>query len=410
MLFAGAAVSEATASSSTESSSEAERSYRERFFEEFPPVETPPSLDEYVSVERFDRLFLEPGWCAEPDSITNEDGSLAWTQASHMMAFNEMFRATGDPRYLAANLRCARATLEVRDDARGKTVFQKGVAPVWGSSKYVQGRRIAHALHTARIVHPILDCVGLVRSEAPHLLAPAALDSLVESAQASLNFHDFSWRDGPGEDEGYYREDDVRDPNPQPANGLSAIGTALWLSWKVSGNERHRDRALAVARYMKRRMEQRPDGTYFWPHILPRVRPPDGRYSGGVGPEDTSHGGACLDLPVILASESIVFDSSDVERLAQTALSGFARATDGVLYARVDGKPSGNPYFVGNVAPWLQLVPGRPELYDRLAGFYRRHVPQPKPLDLALLLRYHPARIDATEGGSDARTETERAP
>lgn len=371
---------------------DADTRYRTRFEEKFPRTDSPSSLEEYASRRHFDLRFGAEGPCADTLRLNNDSGVLAWELASDLLAYNEMYRATHEPAYLRASLECIRPVLEARDDRRGRIIEGRHQpSPVWSSVRYSSGRRIAHLVHTGQIVYPMLDALDLARRQQPHMLDELHLeiDEIVAALHASLDFHRTRWRDGPNEGEGYYQEDDPRIGTPQPANALSTFGAALWMSWKASENTEHRDRAVALAHYMKNRMEARPDGTYLWTYQLPHTTL-DGGYGQQSG-EDTSHAGLTVFFPTLLAADNTVFDTNDLERFARTALLGFAREADGVLYPTIDGNPASNPHFVGTPGRWLRVSRYAPELYDRIALFYRTRVPEPTALEQALLILYAPS-------------------
>lgn len=443
-----------------------EDTYRRAFAAEYPRIKNPRSLSELASAAEYDRIYFDPGLCPEAAEITNEDGSLAWILSRSMMSLNEMYRATGDAKYLRSNLECARAVMAARDDSRGLRLWNRRLpAPVWGCTKYVTDRRTAHVIHTAQILYPILDLLRLIGDREPELIDPAERESLVIRTRESLDFHDDQWqlhpaaepgsrrdkeardasekgaetaddtvatigsgtsaeaasgkgaKTGAGKDaaageetavdgdEGYYWEDDPRERLPQPANALSLMGATLWLSWKVSGNEAHREKALALGRYLKRRLDVRPDGTYFWSYRLPRDPLNGPEKTAGMTSDDTGHGGLVTMLPLLLAEDGEIFTTADIRRLARTALHGFARLDTGMLYPRVDGGTNAVPPLPSTVAIWLQLSPQAPELYDRISRYYIERVPRPTPLSLALLIRYADVVRDPAErepDGTDA--------
>lgn len=210
---------------------------------------------------------------------------------------------------------------------------------------------------------------------------------MLQSLAESLDHHNRRWRWGPAEGEGFYRGDVLQDPMPQPVNALSAAGAALWLSWKARADTIHRDRALAIGRFLKARLILDAQGFYRWPYSPP-VRP--GSLPEGVPMDDVAHGAVGLYLPALLASDGEVFDGEDMARFGQTVVRGFARLDNGVLFGTIDGRPSATPFQVRRVALWLRVSPRAPDVYRRIGDFYVRHVPQPDPLDLSLLIRYAP--------------------
>jgi hypothetical protein len=373
--------------------SAADQSYREWFERVFPRQEAPLDAHSYATVERYDEEFLREAFCSDSDEISNEDGSLAWSLANYMISLNEMFEATGRRKYLLANLECARAVLLSRDDVRGDTLWNGKVAPVWGATKYSSDGRTAHLVHTAQIAAPVLKLLWLARGlEGADLLSAAESDSILASVRESLAFHDRLWRNGPGEGEGYYREDSPTAPRPQPPNCLAAMGVALWYSWKLSGDTVHREKTLSIARFIKNRLALDSGDWYWWPHDLPKGYSRDKGYPDGLPREDISHGGLVVSLPVLLASEGEVFDRADMERFGRTVVSGFARLGDGILFGRIGGTGRSSPIAVRNPALWLRLSPYAPDVYERISAFYTNYVKDFGPLDLALLIRYAPDR------------------
>ncbi len=86
----------------SEGASDAE--YIERFHEVYPAVSRPPSLASYAAPVRYDRLYMGQGLLKRLKSVTNDHGGIAWGLSSRMRSLNDMYRATGDPKYLKANL------------------------------------------------------------------------------------------------------------------------------------------------------------------------------------------------------------------------------------------------------------------------------------------------------------------
>lgn len=370
-----------------------DQSYREWFERVFPRQATPLEVHRYATVERFDEQFLQGTFCSDSDEISNEDGSLAWSLANYMVSLNEMFEATGRRKYLLANLECARAVLLSRDDVRGDALWNGKVAPVWGATKYSSDGRTAHLVHTAQIAAPILKLLWLARGlEGTDLLPATESDSILASVRESLAFHDRQWRNGPGEGEGYYREDSPTAPRPQPANCLAAMGVALWYSWKLSGDTIHREKALSIAHFIGNRLAVDSGGRYWWPHDLLKGYSREKGYPNGLPREDISHGGLVLSLPALLASEGEVFDSADMERFGQTVVNGFARLGGGILFGRIGGIGRSSPIAVRNPALWLRVSPYTPDVYGRISAFYTNYLQDPGPLELALLIRYAPDR------------------
>lgn len=369
-----------------------EAGYAARFLERFPKVEAPPPLSDYASAARFDDRFMGDALDNALKSVNSQQGNNAWGLAYWMNAYNEMYRVTKNPNYLAANLRCIDAVLAARDDKQGLVLWTGATAPAWSSEKYAERGRAVFAVHTGMLVYPMLDALVLLR-EAPDLLSPESdhYKEIQRQALEALAYHDRQWVDGPGEGEGHYigvDQEDILEGKVLPGNRLSAMGRALWAAWKLTGDDAYRNRAVAIGLYIKRRLGISPDGAYYWEYWLPDapVTGPVDRTE--VNGEDTSHGQLTASFPFMLAEEGVVFDEADVRRFALTVLNGIARRDDGMLYGDVTGNPRSNPTYVSSPYGWLHAVPVVPEVKDRLLDFYLNYQPSPGPLDFAYLLKY----------------------
>ncbi|HOJ59529.1 MAG TPA: hypothetical protein PK878_04525 [bacterium] len=382
----------AAASADGMGTAEQDAEYTRRFLTQFPEVKPLPRLEEYASPARFDALFLREGWVENLKTINNDNGGIAWGWAYFMMALNEMYRGTGDRRYLDANRQCVQAVLAARDDIRGVTLWTGKTAPAWSSDKYAERGRAVFAVHTGMIVYPILDFLLLAR-ENPVLRNEwgDADQAILRAARESLHYHDRQWRDGPAEGEGHYigmDQENALEGKPLPGNRLSSMGRALWLLGKLTGEEVYYHRAIAIGRYIKNRLTLAPDGAYYWPYWLPLDPVTETKSTEDIRGEDISHAALTMALPVLLAHENQIFTREDMARLGKTVTQGFARLNNGVLFGEITGNPGSNPDLVQIPGRWLRLSPFAPEVRERLAAFFLKYKPAPSPLDMALLIRY----------------------
>ncbi|RJP23042.1 MAG: hypothetical protein C4527_20880 [Candidatus Omnitrophota bacterium] len=377
----------ASSFASAQWSQEEDAAYAKRFHERFPQVSQPLAMKDYATPARYDELFMGEKLESALQELSNDTGSIAWGWSYRMMSLNEMFHATGDERYLQANVKAIQKILAARDDAKGIKLWTGKIAPAWGSDKYAERGRAIFAVHTGMITYPMFDCLLLAGKEK----IGNEFDVILNMAQESLAFHDPQWRDGPGEGEGHYvglDQENVMEGKPLPGNRLSAMGRALLFSWKVSGNRQYYERALALGRYIKNRLTLAADGAYYWPYWLPLepVTQPEAKES--INGEDISHGSLTMSLPILLASDKQVFSHEDMLRLGDTVTKGFARLDNGILFGDVTGNPKSNPALAQLPARWLLLTPFVQDVSPRISTFYLHYQPTPGPLDLALLLRY----------------------
>jgi len=376
-----------------EESAATDSDYVEKFHQVFQDRQPAPSLEEYASASRYDELYMGKPLMASLQNVSNDQGGMAWGLSYRMSSLNEMFRVTGDTKYLKANIECIRAAMEARDDRVGKPLWTGVLAPAWGSDKYAERGRAVFAVHTGMIVFPMLDTLLLSKENAGFRNELGEdYGTILQCATEALAFHDRQWREGPGQDEGHYiglDQENVLENKPLPGNRQSAMGRALWVSWKATGNELHRKRAVAIGQYVRKRLTPAPDGAYYWPYWLPEdpVHTPDTREN--INGEDTSHAGLTMSFPLMLAQEGVVFTREDKERFGKTVTQGFGRLGGGILFGDITGHPDSSPKLVWGSARWLAFGSEIPEIRERILPFYLKYVGTPGPLDLAFLLKYN---------------------
>ena len=384
LLFAGAALAADPA--------EEEAAYVKRFTDKYPKVESSPALEDYASPGRFDALFL--GSCLEKNlkDVQNDSAAIAWWLSYYMRALNDMYRATGDVKYLEANLRFVRAVAAATDDKRGKQLFTGRVVKAWGCEKYAERGRAVFAVHTGIIAAQLLDFLILAKG------VPAFDESLgaergclLQACLDALAVHDRQWREGPEAGAGHYLgmdQENSLENKPIPANRQSAMGWALWLAWKSTGDTVPRDRALAIGRYMRNRFIHAPDGALYWPYQLSDQPVTAEQPRESVHGEDSSHAGLTLALPLLLAQENQVFTKDDLAQFAKMVLNGPARRSDGILLTSITGGTALDPSFVGYPINYLPLAGIEPEIGKRITAYYLNYRSNPQPLDLSGLIRF----------------------
>lgn len=96
-----------------------------------PPRITPPGAETTSLVALFDQVDARGGnWYRGED---NEVGRLAWGESYVLLAYMEMYDATGETRYLDAFLTHAEDVLAKTDEALGVTDWRGRSGPVWRS-------------------------------------------------------------------------------------------------------------------------------------------------------------------------------------------------------------------------------------------------------------------------------------
>ena len=386
--------------SSLTQAGESEKSYEEQFLQVFQKSSSIKTLDEYASQKAFDEHFLGEALDKILTGINNDSAGIAWGTSYFMMALNEMYKATRDVKYLHAMRKAANAVLACRDDKRGVQLHFGVTAPVWSCLQYSERGRCAYPVHTGIITYPILDYLYLAASH-PGYIKELGMeyDEVLEQIKASLDFHNRQWSDGPNSGEGYYYGRDQEpsmDGKVLPANRLSSMGRALWLSSKLTHNSEHKNKAVKIAQYIKNRLSRNTTcDAYVWPYFLSRDDVPvesDGaglRQKIGDG-EDISHGSLTVSYLIMAASDGVVFNVTDMARFGRTVTELIAPGDNGILFSHVDGNERSAPDkgLLSIPSRWLHLSRYDPVVYHRIMDFLVFYEPKPHPLDLALLLRY----------------------
>ncbi len=364
-----------------------------------------PTLDEYFAetIPRFDEQYVDniQVWVDQIADQQNILGEMGWTSSAVSTSLNDMYAVTGDLKYLRASLEITRISLQVRDDKIGRTTFWGESAPGWSTPRYAL-RWVIHPVHTAMITWGMLESLWLAQAN-PVAMAELGdeFDSILAQAAESIDWHNRQWVEGPASDEGYYiYKDNEPDREGQrlPFNRQSTMGRSLWMLYKLGGNPEHRDKAIKLATFLKRRLHLflTPDtneGVWFWEYTLPNS-PRNNPYPWsqlwrvGTG-DDLSHGSLSMEFYVLMANDGQVFTHEDMQALARTVTYGFARLDNGILFGNVAGSPDlHDPSYVANTGYWLRLTPYNPEVYDRIAAFMLKYQQEPRGLDLAKLVRW----------------------
>lgn len=364
-----------------------------------------PTLDEYAVPETYDSRHLGAVmqiWLDRINTIQNRYTDMAWGSSYQSQSLNDMYRATHDSRYLEENLEIVRATMANRDDKKGFTTFFGENAPAWGTAYYI-GKHTIHAVHTGLIAFGVVEFLELVQNE-PELLAqitPEFSTWLAEITE-TLDWHDRQWVEGPGPDEGHYIfKDDIasEEGNILPGNWQSAMGLALWGSWKASGNTKHKTMARKIGQYMKRRMglysgPTYGPGAYFWDYYLsiaPLNNPlPEQQVVNLNGGEDFSHAALTAAFPLTLGLEGEIFTEADMQAFARTIIHGFGRLGEGILLGNVAGTTVFGPNQVLIPGYFLRIAPFSQEAYDVIAEFLLRYQQNPRNVDISQLIRFRP--------------------
>ena len=368
----------------------AEARYAESFLAMYPKVNPVPTLEQYATVERFDKLWLGENLEKNLKDHTNDDGALAWWLTYYIRGLDRMYQATGDMKYLDASLKIVRAAVACTDDKRGIALFTGKIAPTWGSPKYAERGRAALVVNTGLICAALFDFL-LTARQAPAFDASLGAEhkTILDTAFDAMEFHERQWRDGPEPQAGHYigmDQENMYEGKVLPGNRQSAMGWAHWLAYKYTGGTAYRDRALAVGHFIRNRLVPSPDGAYYWPYELSEQPVREEKHRDDVYGEDTSHAGLTMMLPFALAADNQVFFRSDMERLARMVMHGLARLGGGMFLGDITGNAYSKPERIRFISNWLPLAKYDPDIKKEVVSFYLNYKPDPQPIELGQLI------------------------
>lgn len=319
---------------------------------------------------------------------TNENGDLAWAESYILLAYMEMYRATGDRDYLRRLVEHFDRVLRNRDDVRGMVdAFAGRSLAGWGSTKYSRGQWHAWIVHTGMITMAPAEFVRLVnRDRWLQGEFGTKAQEYRERIEESLRDTQMYWNDGPMRDEGYFSSPVMG--RVLPLNQQNALGSVLVEMWRATGNARYRERASRLARFFRNRLRTHDPRLYDWSY-WPKLTEDD------RGSEDISHASLNVDFAVRCTVEGLVFDRRDAERFANTWLLKVKRS-DGTWAGEVSGREDGSDYMPGAGGMWLCLCRAVSRVTAQLlvkdierAYADKRSFSAAEMVGLARLMRYH---------------------
>jgi len=344
-----------------------------------------------MDARRLRELFDESDWAIHQgrgySESLNENGELAWGESYLLLAYMEMYRATGDRLYLRKLVEHFDRVLKNRDDVRGVAdAFAGKTLAGWGSTRYSQGKWHVWIVHTGMITMAPAEFVRLVnRDPFLHPEFGVAAQEYRERIEECIRDAQPFWRTGPASGEGYYYSPVFN--GVLPLNQQNAMGSVLIEMWRATGNMRYREQAERLARFFRNRLRTEDPRVYDWAYRY--------KLNGEArGSEDISHASLNVDFAARCVAEGIVFHRADAERFANTWLLKVRRG-DGTHAGEVSGREDGSEYMPGAGGMWLGLCRVLPKplaqaMYRDVLQAYlkkRRYSASELP-GIARLLRY----------------------
>ncbi len=216
--------------------------------------------------------------------------------------------------------------------------------PVEGQFEFVEGR-YNQITNTGTCSFPLAYFARLVQ-ESPELKSHAVLEKkAAQYAKATIRavaVHDDEWREN-DRGEGWYI---ARQSAPQwsagsdmPINQSNVLGLVMVELSRITENPIYRERATKLARSFKNDMEYvTRDDSYLWSYWLKE---------GKVGslepqqPEDLGHAGPNVLFVYWCYKNDIVFDRTDLQRIANTLLKYVIDWEDLTVAERIGGQEEG---------------------------------------------------------------------
>ncbi|MCE5252246.1 hypothetical protein LLG96_18755 [bacterium] len=296
----------------------------------------------------------------EGDSRGPTGSELAWGESYILMGFVSAYEATGDTLFLSRLCEHATNMFAIRDDFTDIHDDYRGrVIPAWSSNRYTNGKQYAWLVHAGMVTFPLARFVYLVRRE-PSLEMQFGdrARMILSRVRETVSCFDCEFVDGPSAGEGYYTGINGA---ILPLNQMNAMGRTCVALWLATGDRYYRDRASALANYLKNRLRLDSEkDAYDWSY---RVYP-DGSCEGS---EDVSHASINADFAFQCCRAGIVFTKGDMKRFAHTVIRVIAAGDS--ISSRIDGSGGYNATYADQAGRWLHFSYFEPGVGDILYGY-----------------------------------------
>lgn len=199
---------------------------------------------------------------ARPDA---RGSLLAWQGASLAAGAVELLRRTESPELAGLLAKYFDGVLALRDSVLNEPDPLRGrPLAAWSSTVRPENVRTAHAPLAGRIVFPMLSFADIaLRSERLAAFHARARIYLAEGARAIREF-DTDWREVDGGRRHYYVM--PTRGTVEPLNHAHAVGNALLLLYKYTGDAAYKDKIAAMVTVFQDSAEQEPNGSLRWPY------------------------------------------------------------------------------------------------------------------------------------------------
>jgi hypothetical protein len=327
---------------------------------------------------------------------SNEEGVLEWQQSTIMFSYLLMYRAHRDIHYLDKAIDHIDHVLKQRDSELGEQDYRGESAPAWAARRYsVDRQRIIGPVGTGMIVLPIAEATRIIRATPALREQPKyrqAAERFLEAAEQAIAVHDFQWRDlddGLGTYIFPKGSPMAADGIELPQNMNQSMGRPMIHLWRLTGNDRYRDRVMAMGRMFQQDLRVDEHDAYLWNYHWRQSRGYLGWteeegisanravFGGNRRMEDTSHGTIGVSFAAMMLRDGLMFDAQDMRRFANTFLHHVLdRDDDGRLVAWrfINGTGDRDGRWDTAAGQWAVLAPWNMEVFERVMELYRDNV------------------------------------
>lgn len=235
----------------------------------------------------------------------NEEGLYAWCEAFVLQSLINMYKATNDVDYLERFVRHADVMISKTDKALGLVDYRNRSLPAWGAGKrYLDNSdsRCIWTVHTGMIVYPLIEFYNL-----KHPFFTLNANKYLNAGLEAIKIHDDDFKDGTY----FFALDHPKIDlagKELPYNQCAAIGRALLAEYKANGSTDAYNKTQRIAQGFRNALEyDEANDLYLWKYS-----------SWSLSCEDIAHSYIDFDFAYLCWSNTIVFETIDIQRFANT--------------------------------------------------------------------------------------------
>lgn len=327
----------------------------------------------------FDQLDARGGdWYR---NYNNDSGFLAFREAYVMQSYLLMYERYKDTKYLDKFVLHADSVLNQRDSVRKVTDYRGLSLPAWrhtdppnDTNPLILGGKYFHvAVDTGVISYPYAWFAQIVKSDPKLSAYNAKANIYVQAAKDAISVHEDEWRESGASGYYIYRKGSPYwcDGVGVPFNQNLGLGRTMLKIYQTTGETKYLDRVTKIAQHFKDNLTLQGDRyvwNYWWGYgyngwtSSQNISTNTPSYGGYKKYEDFRHGAVDGDFVVMAYEAGIVFNSTDIQRFANTVGKNIIRS-DGKINETVSSVVlnGSNDLLIGQ---WLRYGKWVPALFD----------------------------------------------